>query len=123
MASEDVEGVEYILMSFVTEVRSTKGLPHLVSHIRGLAGFVFVFVLYGLSNGGLVLPEYFKGKKKEPESEWYLFNDFLVMPVSENEVVTINSSWKVRNPGLQAYELFIDVSSRFPQCYFTVGRT
>ena len=36
------------------------------------------------------------------ESQWHLFNDFLVRPVKDNEAVTFNTSWKI--PSIITYQ-------------------
>lgn len=37
-----------------------------------------------------------------PESQWHLFNDFLVRPVSQEEALTFNAAWKL--PSVIAYQ-------------------
>lgn len=37
------------------------------------------------------------------QSQWHLFNDFLVCPVSTEEALTFNTSWKV--PSVVAFQV------------------
>lgn len=37
------------------------------------------------------------------ESQWHLFNDFLVRPIQAEEALTFNTSWKV--PSVIAYQV------------------
>jgi PAB-dependent poly(A)-specific ribonuclease subunit 2 len=41
--------------------------------------------------------------KPPPESQWYLFNDFSVRPVSTAEALTFNTAWKI--PSVIVYQL------------------
>ncbi|RUS20974.1 LOW QUALITY PROTEIN: hypothetical protein BC937DRAFT_93946 [Endogone sp. FLAS-F59071] len=63
----------YELTSVVSQIQYEKEIPHLVSHIRVPDS--------ELANG-----------RKSP---WYLFNDFLVKNVSEQEVMSFKSTWKI----------------------------
>lgn len=38
-----------------------------------------------------------------PQSQWYLFNDFLVQPVTASEALSFNTSWKT--PSVITYQI------------------
>ncbi|RUS31626.1 ubiquitin carboxyl-terminal hydrolase-domain-containing protein [Jimgerdemannia flammicorona] len=63
----------YELTSVVSQIQQEKDIPHLVSHVR--------------------VPD--SELTSEKRSPWYLFNDFLVKNVTEQEVRSFKGSWKV----------------------------
>lgn len=68
---DGTNGVRYELIGFVAQIEAEKEKPHLVSYIRA--------------------PH---EDQVQDTSAWYLFNDFLVKSVSQEEVLAI-ASWKV----------------------------
>jgi PAB-dependent poly(A)-specific ribonuclease subunit 2 len=42
-------------------------------------------------------------KEAPAESQWHLFNDFLVRPIKAEEAVTFNTAWKL--PSVITYQL------------------
>lgn len=39
----------------------------------------------------------------QEQDSWHLFNDFLVRPISKNEALTFNTTWKL--PSVIAYQI------------------
>ncbi|XP_065648134.1 PAN2-PAN3 deadenylation complex catalytic subunit PAN2 isoform X2 [Hydra vulgaris] len=74
--SNEAEGIVYRLISNVCHIYDSSFGSTLVAHIK-------------------VGKQYHLIKEGKEQDHWYLFNDFAIAPISENEAVTFNLSWKV----------------------------
>ncbi|GAA5974216.1 hypothetical protein JCM11641_003332 [Rhodosporidiobolus odoratus] len=70
--------VEYALRAMVAQIQAEGDAPHLVAYARVAA------------------------EEERPGPSWHLFNDFLVRPVSEEEVLSFPATWKI--PAVLFYE-------------------
>ncbi|GAA6028111.1 hypothetical protein JCM8097_001876 [Rhodosporidiobolus ruineniae] len=70
--------VEYALKAMVVQIQAEGDAPHLVAYAR-------------VAN-----------EEDKPGASWHLFNDFLVRPVSEEEVLSFPGTWKI--PAVLFYE-------------------
>ncbi|KAI9141298.1 ubiquitin carboxyl-terminal hydrolase-domain-containing protein [Paraphysoderma sedebokerense] len=76
--NENAENVAYYgLQAVISEIKYDKDLPHLVAQIRSTSD------------------------SDQSDSEWHLFNDFLVTPIPVHEVTQFPRSWK--NPAVVQY--------------------
>ncbi|GAA5924433.1 hypothetical protein JCM10213_004576 [Rhodosporidiobolus nylandii] len=85
LVREAVEGkapaegeVEYALRAMVVQIQAEGDAPHLVAFARVAT------------------------EEERPGASWHLFNDFLVRPVSEEEVLSFPGTWKI--PAVLFYE-------------------
>ncbi|GAA6000190.1 hypothetical protein JCM10207_007897 [Rhodosporidiobolus poonsookiae] len=70
--------VEYALRAMVVQIQAEGDPPHLVAFARVAS------------------------EEEKPGASWHLFNDFLVRPVSEEEVLSFPGTWKI--PAVLFYE-------------------
>ncbi|GAA5911786.1 hypothetical protein JCM6882_003353 [Rhodosporidiobolus microsporus] len=70
--------VEYALRAMVVQIQVDGDAPHLVAYARVAS------------------------EEEKPGASWHLFNDFLVRPVSEEEVLSFPGTWKI--PAVLFYE-------------------
>ena len=70
-AADDRVTAEYELCGMAVEIKPEKGNPHLVAIVK--------------------VP---KDETPDTESQWYLFNDFLVRNISEDEALSFPGVWK-----------------------------
>ncbi|GAA5855893.1 hypothetical protein JCM8547_000402 [Rhodosporidiobolus lusitaniae] len=70
--------VEYALKAAVVQIQAEGDAPHLVAYAR------------------------VSTEEDKPGASWHLFNDFLVKPVSEEEVLSFPGTWKI--PAVLFYE-------------------
>ncbi|EED81049.1 predicted protein, partial [Postia placenta Mad-698-R] len=79
---EDPEAVLYELRALVVQVVTKEQHSHLVAIVKGAA----------LTS---TVPEEEQPQDPETDGPWYIFNDFVVHNISEEEALSIPGSWKV----------------------------
>lgn len=83
----------------VVQIQSEDEAPHLVSLAQGTHRHPLQSV------GGLTFVFSVATAEEKPGASWHLFNDFLVKPVSEEEVLSFPGKWKVRAWLLETHAL------------------
>lgn len=92
----------YSLIGMAINIESGQGQkPHLVAMVNGMT---LTPLRFFLSIALTASPLVGHAEAEAPaQSQWHLFNDFLVRPVSRDEALSFNTTWK--SPSVLAYQV------------------
>ena len=94
-------GIHYItvyeLVGLVADINGGENqASHLVSLVNGMAPNLATMF-------PLTLEVAISARERQPDSQWHLFNDFLVRKVTKEDAIDFSPSWKV--PSVLAYQI------------------
>ena len=103
-----------VTQALILKIAGKGQKSHLVAIIKGRIRQISPSLIYRYS----VVPE---AEQRGLSSPWYLFNDFVVKNISQDEALSFQESWKVRSISL--HQASIKISLRCPQLFTWKERT